>query len=128
MVARNEHIEDVVQAVGDLPGREHRRARGGELDGQRQAVEPPANLHDWFDVLFCDGKARVGRADAVDGVAAAGPGTMGMVRTEWLNGTEAVAAGTAAETATGAAAVTALGGTSACATALALGVERAATS
>ena len=41
---RGEQAEGVVEAVRDLLGRQHAHARRGELDRERDAVEPPADL------------------------------------------------------------------------------------
>ena len=44
--AAREEPEAVVEPVDDLTGREVRDLRGGQLDGQRDAVEPTADLRD----------------------------------------------------------------------------------
>ena len=44
--ARGEQPEHVVQSRGDLPGIEHPCARGCQLDGQGEPVEPAADLRD----------------------------------------------------------------------------------
>ena len=41
-----EQVEALSEPVEQLLGAEHRRARGGELDRERQVVEPPAQLLD----------------------------------------------------------------------------------
>ena len=51
--------EAVVQAGGKAFDPEHLDARRGELDGQRQAVEPPANLGDQRGV-------RIGQREVFD--------------------------------------------------------------
>ena len=48
--ARGEEAEGVVEAPGDLLGPERPHARRGELDGEREAVEPAADLGDGADV------------------------------------------------------------------------------
>ena len=49
-----EQAEPIVKAIADLIDREHFRARGGELDRQRNAVEAPADLGDSCGVRGCE--------------------------------------------------------------------------
>jgi hypothetical protein len=42
----DEQLEGVVEPGCDLLGREHAHPRRGQLDRQRNAVEPPADLRD----------------------------------------------------------------------------------
>jgi len=44
--AAGQQPEAVVETVGDLPRGEQPEAGGGQFDGQRQSVEPPADLRD----------------------------------------------------------------------------------
>ena len=48
---RREQPEHVVEPGGDLLGIEHPRPRGGQLDGQGEPVEPPADVRDRRDVV-----------------------------------------------------------------------------
>ena len=48
--ARTQHTKRIRQAVGDLLGRQHAHAGRGQLDGQREAVQPPADVADRADV------------------------------------------------------------------------------
>jgi hypothetical protein len=42
--AAGEELESVVEPLGDLRDREHSRPRGRKLDGERNAVETPADV------------------------------------------------------------------------------------
>jgi hypothetical protein len=44
--ALGEEVESILQPLGDLPGREQRDARGGELDRQRQPIKPGTEPRD----------------------------------------------------------------------------------
>jgi len=48
--AAGQQPEAVVETVGDLPRGEQPEAGGGQFDGQRQSVEPPADLRDGLRV------------------------------------------------------------------------------
>ncbi len=63
--AAGEQPEAIVEAPGDLLGRQRAQAGGGELDRQRQAVQPAADLDDRGDVLRVDGEAGRRRRAAV---------------------------------------------------------------
>jgi hypothetical protein len=43
---RAQHTERVIQALGDLVGRQQPAARSSQLDGQRQPIDAPADLRD----------------------------------------------------------------------------------
>ena len=47
----SEHVEAFVEPRAQAFHAEQRHARGGKLDGQRNAVEPPADLDDRIDVV-----------------------------------------------------------------------------
>ena len=67
-----EHVGAVPEAFGDL-GRTHRAgARGGDLQRQREAVQPPAQLHDGIEVGPLD--AHAGLAGALQEQLDGGPG------------------------------------------------------
>ena len=63
--AAGEQPEAVVEPRGDLSARHRAQPRGGQLDGQRQAVEPAADLDDRGDVVRVDGEAGRRRRAAV---------------------------------------------------------------
>ena len=46
VAAALEQVEAVTESVEDLGGSEHARASGGELDGERHVVQPPAERGD----------------------------------------------------------------------------------
>ena len=56
--------EAVMQAVDDLGQRQRADPRGGKLDRQWHAVEPPADLDHGRAVVVGDGEARSGQAGA----------------------------------------------------------------
>ena len=49
--ATDQHRENVVETLGQLAERQHPHLGRGQLDRQRQAVEPPAYLHDGQGVV-----------------------------------------------------------------------------
>ena len=53
-----------VEALGDLGGREQPAARGGQLDRERQPVDPPADLGDRSGVVVVEAEAGVVRSRA----------------------------------------------------------------
>ena len=62
----DEQAEAVVESVGDLLDAEHPDPRGGELDRQRDAVEPPADLGDGPRGRRRHGERQTGGASALD--------------------------------------------------------------
>ena len=60
-----EEPEAIVESRGDLRRRERRDARGGELDGEREAVEAPADLGDGGGVVVGQLERRRGGASAL---------------------------------------------------------------
>ena len=65
-VAAGEEAELVAETVEDLAGGEHVHARGGQLDGQRDAVEAPADVLDDSAVRVARVELPVPRAGPVD--------------------------------------------------------------
>ena len=70
--AANQQSETVTQACDELGWRQHPRAHRGQLNGQRQAVEPSTHFEDLGRVALGDRKARLGRVrpllKQVDGI------------------------------------------------------------
>ena len=64
--AAGEQPEAVVQPRGHLLGRHGPHPGGGQLDGQGQAVEPPADRDDGADGLVVDGERRLDGGGPVD--------------------------------------------------------------
>src|SRR6185436_4526351 len=60
-----ENLEAVVEAPGELVGRHRAQAGGGELEGQRLAVQAAADLDDRGDVLRVDGEPGRRRGAAI---------------------------------------------------------------
>ena len=54
--AAGEDLEAIVEAPGELIGRQRAQPGGGQLEGQRLAVQPAADLDDRGDVLRVDGE------------------------------------------------------------------------
>ena len=64
--AAAEQVEPLVEQREHRIGRQELRARGGELDGERQAVEASADLLDRGRVLVRQQEARIGSPGALD--------------------------------------------------------------
>ena len=64
--AAAEQVEALVEQREHRIRRQELRARGGELDGERQAVEAPADLLDRGRVLVRQREARIGSPGALD--------------------------------------------------------------
>ncbi|MGH3984160.1 MAG: hypothetical protein ACRDST_16125 [Pseudonocardiaceae bacterium] len=64
--AAGEQVEPIAQALGDLPGREYPHPRGGQLDGERDAVELLTDLRDGGRVDLSDPEIGTHLHGAVD--------------------------------------------------------------
>ena len=63
---RGQQRKDVLQALSDALRGQQAHFRGSQLDRQRQAVEPSADVRDGVRVLGGEGELRLGRLGAID--------------------------------------------------------------
>ena len=68
-----EQVEPLRETLEDLRRREDARARGGQLDRERQVVQPPAELGD--RLVRCEPRALTEQLDRVGLARAAAPRT-----------------------------------------------------